>query len=191
MSVRRVRSAKPTVVDDGIDGLTILIPHAPDRRFTWMHIVAAAAYLLIILDMSRRPPAGSMSENLITTLFVAMFATWILCAALILGFYLWMFEACDEVTVTTGQLILQRKLGSWCKTLTFELAQVHGLRIDPLIPSRFRIYHPRDLGIGGVLAFDYGGKTRRFGLDLSDDDARWLFELIRPYCKESGLVIRS
>jgi len=183
MTAAGKQHARPTVTDDEIDGLRVTIPSVGDRRMLVMYAMAAGVWPFLLLGMIQKGAAPGIGSDVTAVLLGSMIALVPLLVAGTIAIYLWQYAARDVVQLDDNVLTLRRELGPWSVSRTFDLAEVRDVRHDPLVPSPFRTYHPRDLGIGGVIAFDAGGKTHRFGLDLSEADAQNLIALIRPRCK--------
>jgi hypothetical protein len=131
-------------------------------------------------------PAPGIRSDVAAILLGFMIVLVPLLVAGTIAIYLWQYCARDVVSLYGNAFTLRRDLGVLSLSRTFDFAAVRNVRHEPLVPSPFRTYHPRDLGIGGVIAFDAGGKTYRFGLDLSEADARHLIALIRLRSKDGS-----
>jgi len=183
MTAAGKQHARPTVIDDDIDGLRVTIPSVGDRRMLVMYTIGAGAWEFLLFAMVQKGPSPGIRLDVAAVLLGSMIVIVLLLVTGTIAIYLWQYGANDFVRLDDNVLTLRRELGPWSVSRTFDLAEVRDVRHDPLVPSPFRTYHPRDLGIGGVIAFDAGGKTHRFGLDLSEADAQNLIALIRPRCK--------
>lgn len=170
-----------SIVDDEINGLRITIRNdlADSGVGLAYALVAAILPLLMLAVMLSTGLGPGISGRAATTVFWMIL---IVCptASLVWAFLcLWLCRAVDTVILNDRVLILRRELGPVYRSLTFDLAEVCDVRHDPLIPRSFRLYHPRDFGIGGAIAFDAGNKTHRFGLDLSPIDVVRILEAVK------------
>lgn len=76
-------------------------------------------------------------------------------------------------------LILRREILGLGRSREFDVSQIRDLRILPL-----PLGDPRDLSLGseGVIAFDYGAKTFRFGAALAEAEAKQLLQTLHTRC---------
>jgi hypothetical protein len=184
-------SSRFTVVDDEIDGLRITIPHATDPRLFLVHAGVAAFWVVLGMVALIRGPADGLPARVASILMPALVGIIFMCSSMIMIWYFWMFRSRDVILVDGRLLTLRRELGPVSETKGFEPSDVRRIRFDPPITIPFRTFHSRDLGSGGSIAFESGGKTHRFGLDLPEADAQKLIAWILPHCKESGKVIHA
>ena len=92
---------------------------------------------------------------------------------------LWKRKGRETVRIFRDQLNLSRCINNWCKESTFSLEKVLNLRTNPddLGPSKGWPLEQFGL-VGGVLAFEYEGKTFRFGAHLAQAEASKVLDLI-------------
>ncbi len=90
--------------------------------------------------------------------------------------YVWLWRAFGKelVTVGYGNLILKKDILGYGRSKVFPVSQVSNLRASGLFGSFLRGWGwSKFYGLsGGVIAFESGGKTHRFGIELEEDEAR-------------------
>jgi hypothetical protein len=105
---------------------------------------------------------------------VAWFVVWTVAGVLAVYAWLWQVMGKEIVTVRDGILTLRRDIGGFGLNKVYDLDQVRELRAEPAV------FDPMDLSMalqlwgigGGAIAFDYEGKTRRFGIGLDETEAK-------------------
>ena len=171
-----VDSPTVAIVDDELDGLRITIrSHRVGPLDGWTGVVSVGLMTLFVwLGMFIKGPApvgpGSVvSQRTAATLYMVALLVIPACVSPLAIFCLWQFRSVDTVILNDRALILRRELGPLHQTFTFDSAEVRDVRHfwEGPIRSVNRLSNPRDLGVGGMVAFDVRDKTYRFGLDLS------------------------
>jgi hypothetical protein len=88
---------------------------------------------------------------------------------------LWMAFGRELVTVSYGNLILKMDILGYGRSKVFPVSQVLNLRASGLFGSFLQgwsgTWNAYGLS-GGVIAFESGGKTHRFGIQLEEDEAQ-------------------
>ncbi len=105
---------------------------------------------------------------------------WTVGGAFAIYIWLWQIKGCEVVTVSPTALSIRREVLGYGRTKHYDIAEVRDLRVAPLT------YNPFDFrsgmafwGIGGgMLAFDYGFKTYRFGGGVDEAEARIILQSI-------------
>jgi hypothetical protein len=104
----------------------------------------------------------------------------------ILQSLLWLITGKEIVEVKPTTILLTEKTLRWQRSQEFLLEHFSDLRVfhssSPLLwPLEVlkEIYRP--LGRNGVIAFDYGAKTYRFGLDLEQAEAKQIIRAIQDF----------
>lgn len=113
------------------------------------------------------PPEGEL-------FMLAWFGVWTIGGVVAIYAWLWQLIGKEIVTVHGQTFITRRDIGGLGFDKEYSLVQMRDLRMrfvaaSPLeLSSSFQLW-----GIGGgVIAFDYGGRTIRFGAGLDDAEAR-------------------
>jgi len=106
----------------------------------------------------------------------------------ILHIWLWQAFGKEVVTVGNGSLALGKNLfgfDRFARIRRFDIAQIQNLRASGPFgsfcgwSSMLKFY-----GLtGGVVAFESGGKTHRFGIQLQEDEARQVVQDFQPYLR--------
>ncbi len=93
--------------------------------------------------------------------------------------YIWLWSAFGKelVTVGNGNLVLKKDILGYGRAKVFPVSQVSNLRASGLFGSFLQGWGwsgmAKFYGLsGGVIAFESGGKTHRFGIQLEEDEAR-------------------
>lgn len=100
--------------------------------------------------------------------------------------YAWLWNAFGKevVTVRVGTLVLKRDILGFGRSRVFPVSEISHLRASGLFGS-FLLGWAGGLNYwglsGGVIVFDSGGKTHRFGIHLEEDEARQVVEELVKY----------
>jgi len=96
--------------------------------------------------------------------------------------FLWQIAGKEIIEVNLQSLKLSRQIIRWIRSNSFSLESVSDLRVSQprwemtqLSPIRTLPRH------NGMIAFDYGAKTFRFGLDIDEAEAKQIISAMRPY----------
>jgi hypothetical protein len=106
----------------------------------------------------------------------------------VLCLWLWQTFGKEVVTVANGSVSLGKNVlgfSGFARTRRFDIAQVQNLRASGLFGS-FQNWSGmlKFYGInGGVVAFESGGKTYRFGIQLEEDEARQVVQDLLPHLR--------
>ncbi|MBN1315992.1 MAG: hypothetical protein JXA42_11005 [Anaerolineales bacterium] len=122
----------------------------------------------------------SIEFNFIGVLvFVAMFGLLVLFWILDFSSLLWQVFGVETIHVSGNTLVIDKKPPFWNRPKTFKLDRIVSLRVsDPPTPI---ITTALTIG-GGWLAFEYDGKTVRFGIGLGREEAeRYLKDIQLHY----------
>jgi hypothetical protein len=95
--------------------------------------------------------------------------------------WLWMLIGKERILMGTSRLHVRRDVLGLGQTQTYEFHKVQNLRVAPQPPG------PRDMGValrlaglaGGLIAFEYQGKTIRFGAGIDETEARMMVERMK------------
>jgi hypothetical protein len=94
--------------------------------------------------------------------------------------FLWQLLGREVVRVENSSIITKKAIGSWGRTKEFDLGHVKNLRVAPIGINMFDPSAASQFwGMGGgIIAFDYGAKTFRFGRGIDEPEAKRLIEII-------------
>jgi len=159
------------------DGLEF---HLPARRHLGI-VIGLGLWLLgwgvggIVIIVAAVNPAPNQEAP---PLFVALI--WFAFGAVPTYVWFWMLKGREIVGVTSSSLAVKRALFGWGREKQYDPAQVRALRVSP------QTFTPWDFSFGlsfwglsgGVIAFDYGYKTFRFGGGIDEAEARHIVERI-------------
>jgi hypothetical protein len=88
--------------------------------------------------------------------------------------YTWLAQMMGKelVTLTPSTLDIKHDVTGFERTREYDLAQVRNLRVSPA-PDQTRLFRRTQRGPfdSGVIAFDYGAKTYRFGAGIDESEA--------------------
>ncbi len=134
----------------------------------WLCAWVVAEVLIPLRFLEGEAPSGGWS------LMIVWFVVWTVAGVLAVYAWLWQVMGKEIVTVRDGSLTLRRDVGGFGLDKVYDLDQVRELRAEPAL------FDPMDLSMalqlwgigGGAIAFDYEGKTRRFGIGLDETEAK-------------------
>jgi hypothetical protein len=158
---------------DTVQGLRIVIPY----RRSWFVICILGFWIcgwaVGEVMVSRQflngdaPPGGEL-------FMLAWLGVWTVSGAFAIYAWLWQVMGKEIVTVHGQTFTARRDIGGFGFDKEYNLAQMRDLRIvqvgfNPLdVSSSLQLW-----GVGGgVIAFDYGAKTYRFGIGLDEAEAK-------------------
>ncbi len=93
---------------------------------------------------------------------------------------LWQLRGCEVITVSPTALEIKRDLFGFGQAKRYDVSEIRDLRFAPpaFTPFDFRS-SMAFWGLGsGVLAFDYGYKTFRYGAGIDEAEARLILQKI-------------
>jgi hypothetical protein len=144
----------------------------------WLASIVAIAWATVESPHDLPP----FPVDVLVFLSMAVFGVVVLCC------WLWQTFGREVVTVANGSLVLSKDVlgfSSFARTRRFDIAQIQNLRASGLFGSfqnwsgMLKVY-----GInGGVVAFESGDKTHRFGIHLEEDEARQVVQDLQPYLR--------
>jgi hypothetical protein len=128
-------------------------------------LAGAVALPSVVMSAANRPPVALIA------LFLAF---WLISGGGFCYLVLWRLIGREVVTVESGRLTIRRSVLGLGRTRMYDVSQIHDLRPSGLFGSfdnwsgMMKFY-----GLtGGVVAFDYGDETIRFGVHLDEAEAR-------------------
>jgi hypothetical protein len=136
---------------------------------------------------------GGLDENSnggrITLVFGFFFVLFWLIAWSVGGFFairswLWMISGKEILTFDSNELKIEKKGIFQTSLKIYDLREIRNFQLNPISNnnSLYGKYPKRDiwnLGGDGVLKFDYGFKTIKFGSEIDEAEGRYLLEVIR------------
>ncbi len=95
--------------------------------------------------------------------------------------WLWMLVGKERILMGTSALRLKRDVLGLGPTTTYDLFRVYNLRVatKPVSPRDTAVTPRLASLIGGLIAFEYQGKTIRFGAALDEAEAQMIVERMR------------
>ena len=120
------------------------------------------------------------------SLLFAWFAVWTVGGLLAIYAFLWQAIGKEMAAVQGQVLITRRDIGGFGFNKVYDLSRVEHLRVEPSGFNPLDISAALQLwGIGGgMITFDYGAKTHRFGVGLDEDEAKRVVAAIKKRCRQ-------
>ncbi len=127
---------------------------------------------------------GKIDEPILILLFLF---TWFIIELLVLYIIFWNLFGKEIVSIRLRKLIIRRVILGIGFRFVYEIDKITGLRASGFFAPMFSWeYNLASWGfLGGTIAFEYEGKTKRFGLSLSEDDSKKLLKYIKKQIKLS------
>ena len=163
----------------GPEGLEIVIPAQRNLVVllclgVWLAgwIMGELTTLAEFLVGGPRRPEGAVLLWLILWTVGGVFAAYL---------WLWMLVGKERVLMGTSALRLKRDVLGLGPTRTYELFRVYDLRVAtrPVGPRDTAVTPRLARLVGGLIAFEYEGKTIRFGASLDEAEAQMIVERMR------------
>jgi len=150
----------------------------------------AVAEIMVAIQLlsGDAPPEGEL-------FMLAWFSIWTIGG--VLAVYAWLWQVMGkEIVIVRGQTFKTRHdIGGFGFDKEYDLLQMRDLRVGQVEFNPFNFSSSLQLwGIGGgVIAFDYGARTYRFGAGLDEAEARQAVNAIkqRHRCSHASGVPRS
>lgn len=109
-----------------------------------------------------------------------LLCVWTLGGALAMAGWLWQLNGCEVITVSPAIISIRRQVFGYGFTKHFDASAVRQMRVAPIA------YNPFDFRSGmafwgfgrGLVAFDYGFKTFRFGGGVEEPEARLIVKTV-------------
>jgi len=97
--------------------------------------------------------------------------------------FLWQILGREIIRVENNSIMTKRAIGPWGRAHEFDREHVKNLRVDPHGINFFDSASALKFwGLGGgLIAFDYGSKTFRFGRGIDEPEARRIIELMERH----------
>jgi hypothetical protein len=167
-------------ITDTLEGLRIVIPY-PRSWFVicvlgfWICGWAVAEVMVPMqLYQGDAPPEGE-------GFMLAWFGVWTLGGAFAIYALLWQVMGKEILTVHGQTFTTRRDVGGFGFAKEYDLLQMKGLRVEPPRFNPIDVSSSLQLwGVGGgVIVFDYGAKSHRFGIGLDEASAKQVVTAIK------------
>jgi hypothetical protein len=115
----------------------------------------------------------------------AWFIAWTIGGGFTIYIWLWNISGKERITINNLSLIVKRELFNHGREKEYEITHISNLRVSaqPFNPFNFSA-SLQFWGVGGgVLAFDYGARTYRFGSGVDEAEANHIIERIKSQYK--------
>ncbi len=118
-------------------------------------------------------------------LMILVLLVWIAFSALYSYWILWQIAGKEIITIGNGQMTIKRDLLGFGGTRAYPVAQIRNLRASGLFGSFYnwsgmmKFYGFN----GGVVAFEYGDTTQRFGVHLEESEAHQVVENLQAHLR--------
>jgi hypothetical protein len=137
--------------------------------------------VFVIVELARKAPG--------TDPFLLLWLVgWALAETLVGYASLWLNYGTEIVWTDRLQLTIKRDLFGRGRTRTFEVRNISRLRAAGQYGSMMSSSWSSGMAqwgmVGGNIAFEYGGKTHRFGIWLEEQEAQEVVERLRPFVLE-------
>jgi hypothetical protein len=166
-------SASRVTVTDGPGGLRLLIP----AKRNWFLILFMGFWLCMWALGEVMVPTQFLNgeiPGMAVIFLLAWFGAWTVGGAFAIYSWLWNLMGREIITVHGRALTTRRDIGGYGFDKEYDLSQVRDLRVSGLgsNPSDFSA-NLQFWGLGGgLVVFDYGAKTYRFGVGLDEAEAK-------------------
>lgn len=173
-------SASRVLITDTSKDLRIVIPCGRSLFVIcflgfWICCWAVAEVMVPAQFLNSDAPSESMS------LMVAWFAVWTVGGMVAIHAWLWQVMGKEMVIVHGQTFTTRRDIGGFGFDKEYDLVQLRNLRTEPVGFSPLNASAALQLwGIGGgVIAFECGAKTRRFGTGLDEVEAKQVVDSLK------------
>jgi len=171
----KMRSA----ITGGPEGLEIVIP-ARRNIFAVMFLgVWLIGWLMgEIAAIGRLTSMRGIGSDLFLLLWLTL---WTIGGSVAAYTWLWMLAGKERILMGASTLRVKRDVLGFGPTRLYDLPKLRNLRVSPLPAG------PRDMGAalrlwgfaGGLIAFEYGGKTIRFGAAIDESEGQMIVERMK------------
>lgn len=175
MSVEKVTVWR-SKIEDGLDGLRFVFP--PQRN---VFVMGFLPLWLVGWFLGEIFAIKSLMNGESFSLFLGVWlAFWTFGGISAMFSLLWMVAGKEVVQIKSGVLALGRGILGIGITKKYDLAHLTNLRVSPLSDIQKNSKNNKSpLGqLGGVVAFDYGAKTVRFGGAIEEAEGKMVVDMI-------------
>jgi len=159
--------------EDHLGRLRVTLP----ARRNWLVLIFLSAWLVgwvfgeVMVPTQLFGRTGKTGVDLFAAAWLVM---WTIGGGFAIYIWLWNLVGREVIDVDSQSLRIKRAVGRWGRIREFGLTHVRALRVAP------QAFNPMDFssglrfwGVGGgIIAFDYGAKTYRFGSALDEAEAK-------------------
>jgi hypothetical protein len=144
---------------------------------------------LLNLLLNRRPPGPA--EWGVGIFLLAWLGGWTVGGLFAIRAWLWSVAGREVISVRADFLRIERGVPLWHRAEEYRMADISSLRLSqPSLSASESTRHAQLWGVyGGLLAFDYGASTVRFGIGLEEAEAKQILNQIGQ--RYSHLVARD
>ncbi len=164
------------VIEDLGGRLTITIP----GRWRWLQGLFMAGWLgfwsyggVKAFEMFSNPDTASDARSFVGFWLIAWAVGWVS----VVGTLLWMVAGKEIVRAGSGELSVRLQAVGVGWTRTYELNIAKRMRVQPPVANDSNSMGESSMNLSGLIAFDYGAKTVRFGRSIDEAEAYQLVEL--------------
>jgi hypothetical protein len=173
-----------SIISSGPKGLEIVIPSQKNIFL----ILFLAAWLVGWCVGEVTVPTTFFKGNKDTGALIfsaAWLVAWTIGGALAIYAWLWNVAGKEKVTINNSTLTIKRDLFGYGREREYEVSSISNLRVSPQPYNPFNFSDSMKFwGIGGgILSFDYGYKTYRFGSSIDEAEASQLLNTIKERYK--------
>ena len=157
----------------------------------WAYMTGSVIYILtfIAIAIFGSPQNGAdASAEYGILILPAVFVLLILFALLGMGGFgiyqfLWQLVGKEVVNINNQNMSVSRQVFKWNRTAVYSVKDIQDLRVSILVQSFFGVVRSvqRFTGKNGIIAFDYGAKTFRFGIEIDEAEAKQIVGVLQPY----------
>jgi len=181
---RRVSATPRITITDTPDELRIVMPN----RRSWF-VIGMLAFWVCAWGVGEVVGSTTLYKSEVPPgeerLMLAWLVVWTVSGLAALVALQWQIMGKEIVTMQGHTLQTQREGGGIGFRKEYDVQQIANLRVEPPKFSPFDVSASFQLwGIGGgVIAFESGGNTRRFGAGLDDAEAKQVVDALKRRCR--------
>lgn len=144
--------------------------------YVWAVLIGVATGLLGDTS-SDSNPAVLMSIVCILPFLIALLGV----GGVVIYSFLWQIVGKEIIEANANLMTLTRQIFGWKKSGEYSSEMVRDLRVNPQQPSAFAPIRSfqKLVGQDGLIAFDYGAKTFRFGLEIDEAEAKQIVSVLQ------------
>ena len=185
MSVEKVTQWQSTI-EDGLEGLRFVFPSQRN-----IFVMIFLPVWMVGWFFGEISAIKSLRNGEEFSLFLMTWLTFWTFGGISAAFnLLWMLAGKEIVRINSGVLVHGREILGFGFSKKYDLAQISNLRVSPIPASHGdRKSKNSQFGLfGGVVAFDYGAKTVRFGGSIEEAEGKMVVDRISRRHGFPGMV---
>jgi hypothetical protein len=167
------------VINDHITSLEIIIP----VKRNWFIILFLCVWLcgwfagesMVLVTVSSQ----FLKHNPVQLFLLFWVILWTICGFFAISFFFWNLRGKEIITFEHSQLTIKRKGSVFFRTKIYDMNEVKDLRVqDGLNETPMFGYRNNNflMNMGGVMRFDYGMRTIRFGAGLEEAEGKYILQ---------------